>query len=66
MKIIVKIKKDASGYYRAWCPALPGCFSYGPSQELAVEKLNEAVTSYLASLDAVTQTVETEVLVMTA
>jgi len=66
MKIVVRIKKDASGYYRAWCPALPGCFSYGPTQDEAVEKLNEAILCYLASLDATIPTLEPRVLEITA
>lgn len=51
MKIAVRILKDSDGYYRAWAPALPGCFAYGPSEEDAQRKLEEAIRGYLSSLD---------------
>lgn len=53
MKVIIRISRDADGYFRAWCPALPGCFAYGPSQDEASAKLDEAIRGYLGSLDAV-------------
>ncbi|MCL2701686.1 MAG: type II toxin-antitoxin system HicB family antitoxin [Phycisphaerae bacterium] len=52
MKYQVKTSRDAGGYCRAWCPALPGCFAYAPSRDEAVAKLQETIESYLASFDA--------------
>ena len=59
MKLAVKTLRDAGGYCRAWCPALPGCFAYAPSREEAVTRLQETIESYLASFDsAATATVD--------
>lgn len=66
MKLLVKVTRDSAGYYRAWCPSLPGCFAYAPSQDEAIAKLNETMVSYLASLDSPVSSVEPQVLEMTA
>jgi len=53
MNLVVKTVRDAGGYCRAWCPALPGCFTYAPSRAEAVTKLQETIEGYLASFDTV-------------
>ena len=53
MKLTIKISKDVDGYFRAWCPSLPGCFAYGPTREEAKTRLDVAIRGYLASLNAI-------------
>jgi len=47
----VRIARGADGFYRAWCPALPGCFVMGLTRDEAQEKVARAIDGYLASLD---------------
>ena len=61
MKFAVKTLRDAGGYCRAWCPALPGCFAYAPSREEAVTKLHKTIESYLASFDTASPTADDRV-----
>ncbi len=53
MMLPVKLKPDAEHGYRAWCPGLPGCRAHAPSEEQAIQNLQQAVRGYLASLDAI-------------
>lgn len=41
---------EFKGYYNASVPALPGCFSYGPSRQAALEDVKEAILCYLEDL----------------
>jgi len=41
---------DFAGYYNAYVPALPGCVSYGKSEQEALVKIREAIASYLLSI----------------
>lgn len=50
MKLVIKIIRQA-GSYKAWCPALPGCRVSAASKEQACERMQLAVTGYLASMD---------------
>jgi predicted RNase H-like HicB family nuclease len=63
MKIVVQINRMDNGWYRAWCPALPGCLAMGESQEEAASRISGAISGYLASMDVVAPTTE---LLMTA
>ena len=51
MKVVVHLSRQSDAYYRAWCPALPGCVVYGQSKQEAQEKIEAAIQGYLASLD---------------
>lgn len=53
MKMVIKISRETEERFRAWCPSLPGCSVQARSHEEALKKLNQAVTGYLASLDAI-------------
>ena len=53
MNIIVKTQKDADDRYRAWAPALPGCFASGSSCEQAMQALRKEVEGYMASLESI-------------
>lgn len=51
MNLLMQIARNANGFYRACCPALPGCVVYAESREEARSKLGQAVEGYLARLD---------------
>ena len=50
MKYEVKLLKSDEGY-AVWCPALPGCWSQGPTEAEALENLKEAIREYLADAE---------------
>ncbi len=50
MKLSVKVIPNDEGGYTALCPSLPGCTSRGQTQQLATEKLHEAIRGYLAAV----------------
>jgi predicted RNase H-like HicB family nuclease len=62
MKMTIRICEKAEGNYRAWCPALPGCTVSGRSPEEAKRKIEEAVRSYLASMNATSGELQMHVL----
>ena len=49
MKYTVVLKDLDEGYSIA-CPALPGCWSQGKSEEEAVANIGEAIQDYLAAI----------------
>ena len=51
MKVVVKVGADGEGRVRAWCPALPGCITYGETEDDALAKIENLAKGYLASLD---------------
>lgn len=51
MKLKVHIEKDASGYYVAECPVLPGCVTQGRSMREATENMKEAIQCWLCVAD---------------
>ena len=51
MNLSVKIRRDAGHDFRACCPALPGCIVYGKSRPEVEDRIQEAVTGHLASLE---------------
>lgn len=50
MKLAVRIRCEAAGGWRAWCPALPGCSVRGSSAGEASRRIADAVRSYVDSL----------------
>jgi len=52
MKLNLRISQCPDSSYAAWCPALPGCAVRAATKEQAEERIKEAVTGYLSSLDA--------------
>ena len=46
-----KLLKSDEGY-AVWCPALPGCWSQGQTEEEALQNIKDAITEYLADDDA--------------
>ena len=49
MKYTVVIRESDEGYSIA-CPALPGCWSQGKSEEEAVANISEAIQDYLVAI----------------
>ena len=47
---IVRIHPAAEGGFWAEVPALPGCFSHGPSVEAVTSRVREAIEYHLAKL----------------
>lgn len=43
------VEPDGDGFH-AFCPALPGCHTYGETQEEALTNLEDAATAYIRSL----------------
>ena len=65
MKYTVVLERSEEGY-SVNCPALPGCWSQGKTEEEALENIRSAISEYLASIDdevrgADTRTVEVRV-----
>ena len=52
--IILQSESDPEfkGYYNVSVPALPGCFSYGETREVALTNIREAIELYLEDLEA--------------
>ncbi|MGI2904822.1 type II toxin-antitoxin system HicB family antitoxin [Tolypothrix sp. VBCCA 56010] len=53
MRYKVKLKKSDEGY-AIWCPALPGCWSQGETEEEALENIKDAIQVYLDTLEELT------------
>lgn len=49
MKYTVIIKASDEGYSIS-CPALPGCWSQGRTEEEAITNISEAIQDYLAAV----------------
>jgi predicted RNase H-like HicB family nuclease len=47
MKYEIKLLKSDEGY-AVWCPALPGCWSQGATEQEAMENIKNAIAEYLA------------------
>jgi len=50
----VGLHKTDEGY-AVWCPALPGCWSQGQTEEEAIENIREAIKEYLAVAQALVE-----------
>ena len=49
MKYTVKLERTEEGY-AIWCPALPGCWSQGATEDEALENIKDAISTYLATI----------------
>ena len=54
MRYRVNIKKTGEGY-AVWCPALPGCWSQGETEEEALENIKDAIQAYLETVEALSK-----------
>ncbi|MDZ7957738.1 MAG: type II toxin-antitoxin system HicB family antitoxin [Aulosira sp. DedQUE10] len=57
MRYKVKLNKTNIGY-AIWCPALPGCWTLGETEEEALENIKDAIKAYMGSMDEVNQKAE--------
>lgn len=51
MMFHVVLKKDEEGWMVAECPALPGCYSQGKTEQEALANIKEAITAWLWAED---------------
>ena len=51
MKMTVHVRRVAEGYFKAWCPALPGCVVMAATRAEAEVQIVQAIEGYIASLD---------------
>ncbi|MBD2388698.1 type II toxin-antitoxin system HicB family antitoxin [Cylindrospermum sp. FACHB-282] len=57
MRYQVNLNKTAKGY-AIWCPALPGCWTQGATEEEALENIKYAIKAYLDTVDQGTKIAE--------
>ncbi|BAZ27925.1 hypothetical protein NIES4074_03540 [Cylindrospermum sp. NIES-4074] len=57
MRYKVNLNKTDKGY-AIWCPALPGCWTQGATEEEALENIKYAIKAYLDAVDEVTKIAE--------
>ncbi|MCI0496273.1 type II toxin-antitoxin system HicB family antitoxin [candidate division KSB1 bacterium] len=50
----VRLKQTEKGY-AVWCPGLPGCWSQGETEEEALENIKDAIQTYLATVEELTE-----------
>lgn len=50
LRYTVVFEPEEEGGYHIYCPALPGCHTFGDTKEEAIENIKEAINSYLGSL----------------
>lgn len=48
----VQLQQEADGRWSSWCDALPGCASWGQTEEEALRNIQEAIQLYIESLNA--------------
>jgi len=51
MKLTVQMTRAAEGFFRAWCPALPGCVVMAETRAEAEAEIARAIEGYIASMD---------------
>jgi predicted RNase H-like HicB family nuclease len=51
MKLTVQVTRATEGFFRAWCPALPGCAVMAETRAEAEAQIARAIEGYLGSLD---------------
>lgn len=50
MRYKVVLQKSEEGYSVS-CPALPGCWSQGETEQEAIENIQDAIREYLAAIE---------------
>lgn len=51
-KIVLQHSEEG---YSVACPALPGCWSQGLTEQEAIDNIQDAMREYLAAIDALVQ-----------
>lgn len=57
MQYKVKLNKTDEGFAIS-CPALPGCWSQGQTEEEALENIKDAIQAYLDTVEELTKDAE--------
>jgi len=57
MRYKVKLNKINIGY-AIWCPALPGCWTLGETEEEALENIKDAIKDYLDAVDKINESAD--------
>ncbi len=65
MKYKIALYKSEEGYSVS-CPALPGCWSQGATEEEAVENIQDAIKEYLTAIDQLIEDSEVREVEVTA
>jgi predicted RNase H-like HicB family nuclease len=50
LRYTVILEPEEEGGYHAFCPALPGCSTFGATTEEALANIRDAIGGYIASL----------------
>ncbi|MBI5190354.1 MAG: type II toxin-antitoxin system HicB family antitoxin [Nitrospirae bacterium] len=50
VRYTVIFEDEEGGGFHVYCPALPGCHSYGGTKDEALANIREAIEAYLESL----------------
>ncbi len=61
MQYRVNIKKSEEGY-SIWVPGLPGCWSQGSDEKVALENIKDAIKDYLVTADELSIDKETRLI----
>jgi predicted RNase H-like HicB family nuclease len=57
MRYQVNLNKTEKGY-TIWCPALPGCWTMGDTEEEALKNIKDAIKTYIEKNHEGARTVE--------
>ncbi|TAE61359.1 MAG: type II toxin-antitoxin system HicB family antitoxin [Nostocales cyanobacterium] len=57
MRYQVKLNK-IDQVYAIWCPALPGCWTVGNTEQEALDKIKYVIQDYLQKIDDVSKNAE--------
>jgi predicted RNase H-like HicB family nuclease len=50
LRYTVILEPEEGGGYHVYCPALPGCHSFGETTEEALANIRDAIAGYIESL----------------
>ena len=53
MALTIRMMRVPQGGFKAWCPALPGCYAMGVTREEARRQVHRAMKGYIDSIDVV-------------
>ncbi len=60
LRYTVILEPEEGGGYHVYCPALPGCHSYGATVEEALTNIRDAIEGYIESLKKAGEPIPTD------
>ena len=60
LRYTVILEPEEDGGYHVYCPALPGCNSFGEASEEALANIRDAIEGYLESLKKAGEPIPTD------